>query len=217
VIAHRSPSPLQRGHLSNVGGWTLVELMVGIVLSTVALTVMLQGFTLLQRTSTTLDEDSRAVSSLRTATDTMVRDLRAARRVYMDSTATRLHFWVDTNRDNQQDASERITYAVTSDTGATPNVAGVPGRLVRSTDATTTANRVVSDDAQLFASSGGVVVPVFTYGPALAVDPASPTGALSWSTVTLVTITLAADEAPGPYPAARTLQTGVRLRNATAS
>jgi hypothetical protein len=136
-------------------------------------------------------QDSEALGELRTATERFQKEMRQARKVYdvtnpPASTSTAVHFWVDYNRDNQQNANEKLTWLL-----ETASSGGM--RLVRTSEAGGTFVEAVN------LASGSS----FAYAPA---PPAT----------TVVTLTLKADVSTGDQPSGRTVRTRVRLRNATA-
>ncbi len=202
----------------NQEGMTLVELLVATLLTSIVCAFMLIAILTTTRADASNDQESRALAQLRISAGRVMNELREARRLYADSTSTRLHFWVDTDRDNQQDPGERITYLIRSKTGATPVADGTPAVMVRRTDAPGSTEMLISDELQLFPPDAAGTVPELrrdtfqypTYQPFTQV----PSPSTTWTDVTLVSFVLAADTAPGPYPAARTLKTDVRMRNA---
>jgi len=189
---------------------TLVELLVVMLIMGIVGTIMMMAIMMTSRTDRQTDQDLRALNDLRLASTHMQRDLRQARRLYMDSTATRVHFWVDEDRDNQQEPSERINYEIVTRDGGPPVAEGSPAMLVRYTDAAPSQRFVVSEQMQLFPATALDRL-TFQYSPTF--TPA-PTPSTEWARTTLVTLTFAADAAPGPYPGTRTLRTNIRMRNA---
>jgi prepilin-type N-terminal cleavage/methylation domain-containing protein len=187
-------------------GMTLIELMIAVLLTGIILSMFVAAYMVVTRTDRQTSQDAQSLAQLRVATDRIERDLRQARRVYQDSNGSRLHLWVDSDRDNQQDLSERVTFELTTDNGLAPVATGSAATLRRKTDVVGAAPMIVSTGMQMFPSS-----PTFAYSPTFTVAAAPST---AWTDTTLVSITLAADEAPGPYPGPRTLKTDLRMRNA---
>lgn len=93
-------------------GFTLTELLVvmtlmGIIASAVTSTVV---------STLRVEEVERALQDViddgRIAMTDIRRELRSARRVYQESDAAHLHFWVDQNQDSLVQPTEQICYAV---------------------------------------------------------------------------------------------------------
>jgi type II secretory pathway pseudopilin PulG len=168
-------------------GTTVVELVVAMAIASVVAVVLFAAVVTVQRTEVYTEQDSRALAELRVNVDRFTRELREARRVYSGSstTARSIKFWVDDDRDNQQDPTERVTWAVTA--------VGADGQLTRTTDvAGATPDRVSADI---------VVADAFTYTPA-------PPGTVR------VDVVFQADVDEGRSAARRTVRTVIRLRNA---
>lgn len=167
-------------------GVTVIELSVAMGIAGVVAAVLFAAIVTLQRTEVYTEQDSRALSELRINVDRLTRDLREARRVFSGSTARSIKVWLDDDRDNVQDANERVTWAVTT-------VAG-QGALTRDTDVVGVDPTIVSGDI--------VDADAFTY------TPAPPSTAR-------VDVTLRADAEAGYSAGERTVRTRIRLRNAT--
>lgn len=197
-------------------GMTLVELMVAMLITGIVAAMVVAAYILTTRVDRQTSQDHQALSTLRLATDRIERDLRQARRVYKDSNASRLHMWVDYDRDNQQDLSERITFEIKTNNGLAPATAGTTSTLTRTTDDPATSPLLIADNMQLFPPAD-VDRLTFQYLNALGATAFTSVAApsASWTATTLVDIRFASDAAEGPYPAPRTLKTEVRLRNAT--
>ena len=197
-------------------GMTLVELLVGMLITGLVAAMMVSAYVVTTRSDRQASQDHQALASLRLATDRVERDLRQARRVYKDSTGSQLHMWVDYDRDNQQDLSERITFEVTTNNGLAAAVAGTTSTLRRKTDAPGMSPLIIVDNMQLFPPSD-VNRLTFQYLNSIGATAFTAVAAPSstWTDTTIVDIRLASDAAEGPYPAPRTLKTEVRLRNAT--
>lgn len=168
-------------------GVSLVDLLVGMLITSFVLAGVATTLVSAQRTEIFSDRDSQALAALRHGVQRLTTELRQARKIYPDSTTSRMRFWVDEDRDNQQDLAERIVWEV-ENTGSTAT-------LTRSTDATSTELPVVS-----------LIVP----GTPFEYEPGDPSSTL----VTLVRITLVADTDTDEDPESRTVRTEVRIRNA---
>lgn len=175
---------LSRLHGSEAG-FTLVELLVASVVMALVSAVAIAGIWALQRTEDYTRADSEALGALRVAMSRFEKELRQARRVYPGSVGTHISFWVDSDRDNQQDPAERISWTV-------EDMGGGESRLVRSTDA---------GGSSAYVTRFLVTGDVFTY------QPAPPD-------TTLVGVGFTADVEGGAGAAARSVETEVRLRNA---
>jgi Tfp pilus assembly protein PilW len=176
----------------NDRGISMAEVMVAIMILTVGSSVLFLGMTTLYRSQRYSEQDSGSLASLRTSLDRFEKEIRQARRMYSDSTDKTVHFWVDYDRDNQQDLSERVTYEV-KDQG------GNKAHLIRSTEADPSSGKVVSRGLVFNAAASN-----FVYNAA---DPIA---------ATLITVTFVAREVGTSSPE-RTVTTQVRLRNATAN
>lgn len=177
------------------GGLSFVELMVATAIAAMVGSLLLAALSMVTRVDKFTREDSEALGELRTATERFQKELRQARKVYdvlnlPASDSSLLHFWVDYNRDNQQTADEKLIWRFeTASSGI---------RLVR-----TSEEMEANSEPPLIQAIDLVSGSSFSYSPA---PPAT----------TVVTITLRADAGSGSQPSARTVQTQVRLRNATA-
>lgn len=129
-------------------GASIVEAMVAMLVSGMVVAILLTGYVSAGRAELYTDHDAQALSVLRSATAQFGRELRQARKVYADSTSRKIRFWVDYDRDNQQEASERITWELES------TIDG--GRLVRKLDT----------GDQTFVRGGLLVKDAFVYSPA---------------------------------------------------
>jgi Tfp pilus assembly protein PilE len=182
-------------HLKDERGITFVEMMVASAISAVVGLLLIAALSMVTRVDKFTREDSEGLGELRTATERFQKEMRQARKVYDStdlpaSTATIVHFWVDYNRDNQQNADERIIWRLeTMSSGM---------RLVR-----TNEQKEAASEDPFIQAVGLVSGSSFSYAPA---PPAT----------TAVTLTLRADVSSGSQPSVRTIRTQVRLRNATA-
>ena len=172
-------------------GITFVEMMVAMAIAAIVGSLLIAALSMVMRVDRFTQEDSEVLGELRTATERFQKELRQARKVYdvanaPASTATTIHFWVDYNRDNQQNLSEKLIWRLQAASSGKL-------RLVRTSGAGGTRIQAVD----LVSGSS------FAYAPA-------PPG------TTVVTLTLKADAAAGSQPSVRTVRTRVRLRNATA-
>lgn len=176
-------------------GITFVEMMVASAISAVVGSLLIAALSMVTRVDKFTREDSEALGELRTATERFQKEMRQARKVYDTndlpaSTATIVHFWVDYNRDNQQNADERIIWRLETFSSRM--------RLVRTNDQKEAASEAPFIEAVDLVSGSS-----FSYAPA----PPDTTA---------VTLTLRADVSSGSQPSVRTVRTQVRLRNATA-
>jgi type II secretory pathway pseudopilin PulG len=178
----KSPASLLRDERAT----TLVELMVSMAILSVVSIILLTGLFSANKIETYTSQDSQTLTSLRVSMERFEKELRGARKVYDDSTATKVHFWLDFDRDNQQDLSERITWEVTA--------AGDGANLTRKTDA---------DSVAIVVGEGFLLEGLFSYAPA---PPDT----------TLVIIDFVADVSPTAHATERRIHTEVRLRNANA-
>lgn len=167
-------------------GFTLIELVLGVAISSLSVVVIFAALSTASRVEVHTDHDSRALASLRAATQRLTKELRQSGKIYAGghSTTRRIKFWVDYDRDGFQDLADRVTWEVGS----------VPGGLVglkRWTDAAPVpevwVEELVAEDA-------------FVYNR---LPPET----------TLVEISLKADAGEG-HAAPRVVRTEVRLRNA---
>ena len=173
-------------------GLTLAELLVQTSLAMIVLALVVYSVVAIHRSARVSDQDSDTLATMRSSIDRIERELRHARTVYEESTGLRIRFWVDRDRDNQQDAVERIIWQMRAGSGG--------GELIRTTEAVGAPVDIVSRD--MVFDSGFAY---FTYD-AIPHDEAYKIG-----------ITLRADAVPGGNTPERQMQTEVRLRNALAS
>lgn len=176
-----------RRRLRDERGITLPEIMIAIGILSLVGGVLFMALNSALRVDSFTAEDSQALGSLRTATERFQKELRQARTVYDDSTDQRIRFWVDYDRDNQQDPVERVIWEL--------QVSGPEGTLTRETDAGGDQTIVVLND----------VLPgsLFTYSPA---PPDT----------TIVNVLLIGEVVSGNRPSPRAIEFDVRLRNAAA-
>ena len=170
--------------------------MVATAITAMVGSLLIAALTMVTRVDRFTQQDSEALGELRTAMERFQKELRQARKIYCGcpeddtnvppSTASTIHFWVDYNRDNQQDDVEQLIWQFQTASSGTM-------RLVRTSEAGGTRIQAVN----LVSGSS------FTYAP-------TPPD------TTLVTLTLRADVSSGSQPSARSIRTQVRLRNATA-
>ena len=176
-------------------GITFVEMMVATAISATVGSLLIAALTMVTRVDRFTRQDSEALAELRTAAERFQKEMRQARKIYdIDtppaSTATIAHFWVDYNRDNQQNADERIIWRLeTASSGM---------RLVHT-----------NDEKEAAAEEPRVEAIGLVTGSSFVYSPAPPN-------TTVVTLTLRADIDTGEQPSGRRVQTAVRLRNATA-
>jgi type II secretory pathway pseudopilin PulG len=175
----------------NEKGISFVEMIVAMAITAMVGSLLVAAFSMMNRVDRFSQQDTEALADLRTAAERFQKEMRQARKVYDTvnapaSTSVLVHFWVDYNRDNQQNLAERLIWRFETASGGKM-------RLVRTSEAGDSriqATNLVSGSS-------------FTYSPA-------PPG------TTLVTLTLRADVSSGDQPSPRTVRTKVRLRNATA-
>jgi type II secretory pathway pseudopilin PulG len=182
-------------------GITFVEMMVASAIAAVVGSLLIAALSMVTHVDRFTSQDSQALGQLRTATERFQKELRQARKVYCGcpaddtnvpaSTTTTVHFWVDYDRNNQQDLEEQVIWRL-----ETASSGGM--RLIR------TNEQKEADDEDPFIQAVNLLT-----GSSFAYSPAPPD-------TTAVTLTLRADVSPGSDPSARTVRTQVRLRNATA-
>jgi type II secretion system protein J len=103
--------------LSEERGLTLVELLMVMAVSAIVVIVAYAGLDGAMRTDDFTRGDSEALVSLRIGMDRLEKELRQARTVYDESTSTMVKLWVDYDRDNQQDAVERVSWTLAAGAG----------------------------------------------------------------------------------------------------
>jgi type II secretory pathway pseudopilin PulG len=113
--------------LADERGITFVELMVAMAISAVVGSLLIAALSMVTGVDSFTREDSQALGELRTAAERFQKEMRQARKVYADSTSTSAHFWVDYNRDNQQNLEEKLIWRQETVSGET--------RLVRTSEA----------------------------------------------------------------------------------
>jgi prepilin-type N-terminal cleavage/methylation domain-containing protein len=178
-----------RRFLVDERGLTLPEVLIAMVITGVVTTVLLLGTVSIFRGHNLTQQDSASLGALRTSLDRFEKEVRQARVVYNDSTNKEVHVWVDYDRDNQQDAVEKILWEI-EDLGSNR------AQLTRDTQATApvvvSRNLVFDADAANFDYNNG----------------ADPIEEASMITVRFVA------RAEGSLAGERTVTTRVRLRNA---
>jgi type II secretory pathway pseudopilin PulG len=172
---------------------TLPELLVGMVLAGIVTSLVLVAVIAMNRGDRYTQQDSEALGALRTGMDRFEKEIRQARKLYSDSNSTRVHFWVDYNRDNQQDLVEKVVWRVKEVAGG--------AELIRTTDAPGATEQIIARAYVLGAGFGYNVQP-------------DANGNIDNGTATLVTATFVADSRVGQLAPERTMRTAVRLRNA---
>jgi type II secretory pathway pseudopilin PulG len=177
--------------LGDESGMTLPELMVASLISMLVGALMVMVITTALSVDDFTREDSQALAELRTATERFEKEVRQARKVYgptvddpVGSTGTRIRFWVDYNRNNQQDLEDQIIWE---------QVLVGDRAVLRRTNAAGSFETLVN--------SGLTPGTPFSYN-------------LAPPDTTVVTITLIGDVKSGSTPSGRTVRTKVRLRNA---
>jgi type II secretory pathway pseudopilin PulG len=166
-------------------GITVAELTVTLLIVSIVGAMSITLLTAAQRADVFTADDTAALDDLRHASEALSKELRQARMIYPASTARSLYFWVDYDRDNQQDTEERITWQVDP-------LGGGEARLIRFTDAgpstRTVAREFLEGDA-------------FTYQPPFPDIP------------TVVGLVLRTEVTPGSAPGERLVETMIRIRN----
>lgn len=170
--------------LRDESGLTLPELMVGSFITMLVGGLLLMSITTALRVEDFTGEDSQALAELRTATERFEKEIRQARKVYETSTGDRIQFWVDYDRDNQQDLVEQIIW-----------------------EEALVGDRAVLHRTNAAGSFETLVNSGLEPGTPFAYNLAPPA-------TTVVTITLIGDIKSGTTPSGRTVRTRVRLRNA---
>jgi hypothetical protein len=177
-------------------GFTLPDVLVGITLSMIVTSLVVAGAMAVHRAHSYSESDSDNLASLRVALGRFEKEARQARKVYEDSTVSMVHFWLDEDRDYQQDFGEQIYWEIVDVDGAGPLTTA---QLTRTTAADVAggvppaviARSLVYQDTFFYNNEGGTV-----------------------DTSTLVTLILTAEQ-PGTRSPGRTVRTAVRMRNAS--
>ncbi|HVL82572.1 MAG TPA: hypothetical protein VM840_13360 [Actinomycetota bacterium] len=173
-------------------GLSLAELMIGTLISMVVLLLATAALGAATRTDSYTEHHSRALDSLRVATERVGKEARQAHRIYSDSHATRLHMGIDRNRDGAISPNERTVWTVAAHGG------------------TSALFRIVAEGT--LEESKSIVAPDLVAGPAFTFrrDGAAVTDP---SRAQEVGLSFTADAAPGRHAGPRTVTTTVRLRN----
>jgi hypothetical protein len=175
---------MTRRLLRDESGLTLPELMVASVISMLVGALTVVSITTALRVDDFTREDSEALGELRTATERFEKEVRQARKVYEGSTGDRIQFWVDYNRNNQQELAEQIIWEE---------------ELI--------GDRAVLERTNAAGSFETLVNSGLTPGTPFSYNFPPPE-------TTVVTITLVGDVKSESTPSGRTVRTQVRLRNA---
>jgi type II secretory pathway component PulJ len=170
--------------LREESGISLPELMVGSFITMLVGALLVASITAALRVEDFTSEDSQALGELRTATERFEKEVRQARKVYVGSTGDRIQFWVDYDRDNQQDLEEQIIW-----------------------EEALQGDRAVLERTNAAGSFETLVNSGLEPGTPFSYNLAPPD-------TTAVTITLIGDVKSGSTPSGRTVRTKVRLRNA---
>jgi hypothetical protein len=96
-------------------GISLIELLVTTVLLGVVGLLTLAATTSTHRMFGVSDDESQGLTDLRTVTERLDRDLRAARGVDAASNQSQLTLWIDYNSDYKQQANETVTWKLVVD------------------------------------------------------------------------------------------------------
>lgn len=182
-------------------GLSTVELVVGLVLSTLVLGLATSLLNTVLTTDAHTREDSQALGSLRVATQRFGKEIRQARRIFSDSDARKAHFWIDDDHNGELDCGEEIAWEV-QDNGTT-------ARLVRSVTHDPGSGCTFAEPVPW--AEDFVAKDIFGYerhddGGVTAVDD-HPIKA------TVVAVTFTSDAAPDKRGEPRTIRTEVELRN----
>ena len=180
------------------GGMTLPELLVGMTLLGIVTAILLVGVLAVYRGQNLTEQDSDSLATLRVGLDRIEKELRQARKVYAGANDEEISFWVDRDRDNQQDPVERVHWTV-ADQGE-----GV-AFLTRWTEADPSDVRVVSRG---FVYEEGYAY--FSYNTDEDEDDITYPQAS-----TVVSLSFRADTELGQLSPERQVRTEVRLRNAS--
>ena len=180
-------------------GSLMIEVVVGSAISLGVLAFLGVLFLSTFNVDAYAQQDHESLSQLRAINDRVVKELRQAGKIYIESYACgsiyrSVRFWVDSDSDGLQEAPEQITWTVSP-------VAGDKARITRGTGvstATTLSEDLVWNDAVRYFDYN-VAVP--SCAPATLPDPST------------VTVRLEADIDPDRYAASRVVHTEVKLRN----
>ncbi len=171
-------------------GISIVEMMIALFITMIVGGLLTMAVLMVVRVERFTSEDSQSLGELRTATERFLKEVRQARKIYATSTGTRIHFWVDYDRDNQQDDDEQLFWELTTSGGATTLTRTSEADIAVDVPPRTVATRLAAGSP-------------FTYAP-------PPPG------TTVVRIVLTSVTVGSGGPAGRTVRSEVRLRNAVA-
>jgi len=177
-------------------GLTLVDLLIGLVLSAAVLGLTTSALHVATKTDMAVSQSSEALAQLRTTVQRLTKEVRQARRIYSDSDERTLHFWLDRNQNSVVDTGERIIWHL--------EAAGVKTTLLRSVD---DAQSGVPEAVDFLASESSFAYARESGGTMQAVGPQN---------ATVVTLAFAADVDPDRHSGPRWTRTEVRLRNVLA-
>lgn len=189
-----------RPRRADESGITIVELLIGTLLSAVVLGMVTGLLSVVQRTEQHTDEDSRALATLRLTTERLGKELRQARRIFSDSTGTSIHFWVDLDHDDAIDCGEDIMWELRTENGTThlsrsQSTLDASSGLCVDPGPSTWTSDLVPGEAFVYRRAGASVAPL---------------------EATTVAVTFIADIAPDQRPVSRTVETELELRNVAA-
>jgi hypothetical protein len=181
------------------GSASVVELMVASAMSLGVLAILATLFTSVFKVDSYADQDNRTLATLRTTNDKIVKELRQAGKVYIESYSCSnlnrlIRFWIDKNSDGHQEPGEQITWRVEPTTGGKARIT----RNTESTGPTTYSDDLVWDPTEKN----------FHYN--VAVPTCSP---VTLPHPTTVAVTLTGDVDPERYATSREIRSEVRLRN----
>jgi prepilin-type N-terminal cleavage/methylation domain-containing protein len=202
------------------GGFSLVELLVVIsimgVIAAGATSVVLAT----QRSEQYQRELQTVMDDARISMERIRKELRQARRVLPDSCedpatsctpARQLHFWVDHDQDNVQDAAEMICYVTQETTAGSGQYrlyryTGVTGSCRAGSDPTSIASPSTVSGGQVLAET------LVDDAPFTRMEP-DPSAAVVEDETNNIEITLELEVIGGRGPGSLTFQDRVRLRN----
>lgn len=98
--------------LGREDGLSLIDLLVGLILSTAVLGLTTGALHVAAQTDATVGLHSEAMAQVRTTVQRLTKELREARRLYSDSDERRLHFWVDKDQNGLVGTGERVVWTV---------------------------------------------------------------------------------------------------------
>ncbi|MDX1620255.1 MAG: type II secretion system protein [Nitriliruptorales bacterium] len=198
---------------SSQDGATLVEMLVVIVILGAVSTAVFGLFYSSNRAYHFTSDVREVMDDGRVSLERIRRELRAGRRVFDDSNAQRMHFWVDQDQDSAQEPWEEICYVVRSISGEADR-----WHLVRWTVGVPDSSRSEVPCDQAPPADGRTIAAtlrdtaVFSYD-CNGVTPCPPTDPTSTDVVREVTINFLLDVRTDAGPDTLAVSATVRLRN----